>query len=89
MAHTHSAMKRMRQNEKRRTRNRRIRSRARTFVSKASALIAEGDRAEAETAVLAALRELDKTAQKGIIRHNNADRRKSRLMKKLDALAKS
>lgn len=87
MANIRSAIKRMRQNEKRRLRNRRMRSRTRTFVRKANALIASGDKAEAETSVQAAVRELDKSAQKGIIHPNNAARRKSRLMEKFNALS--
>ena len=87
MANIRSAIKRMRQNEKRRLRNRRIRSRMRTFVRNANALIVNGDKAEAETSVRAAVRELDRAAQKGIIHPNNAARRKSRLMEKFNALS--
>ena len=86
MANTQSAIKRMRQNEKRRTRNRMLRSRMRTFVKKANAAIATGDMALAERAVRAAGSELDKATQKGIIHRNNAARRKSRLMRKLNGL---
>jgi len=87
LANIKSAIKRMRQNEKRRLRNRRIRSRTRTFVRKANALITDGDKAEAETSVQAAIRELDRAAQKGVIHSNNAARRKSRLMEKFNALS--
>ncbi|MGH2370859.1 MAG: 30S ribosomal protein S20, partial [Chloroflexota bacterium] len=40
-----------------------------------------------QAAVLRAIRELDKAAQKGIIHRNNAARRKSRLMKRFNSLA--
>ncbi len=86
MANTKSAIKRIRQNEKRRLRNRRVRSRTRTFAKKAEALIASGKPAEAMEAVRAAVSELDKAAQKGVIHPNNAARRKSRLMKRLNSL---
>ena len=86
MANTPSAIKRVRQNARRRIRNRRVRSRMRTFVKKADATIATGDRALAERAVRAAISELDRAAQKGVIHRNNAARRKSRLIRRLNAL---
>ena len=85
MANIKSALKRMRQNEKRRMRNRMVRSRMRTFVRKADALIAEADKEAAEIAVKEAISEIDKAAQKGVIHRNNAARRKSRLMQRFNA----
>ena len=88
MANIKSQIKRNRQNEKRRVQNRVYRGRARTFVSYARTAI-EGTNVEAaQAAVLAAVSELDKAAGKGIIHKNNAARRKSRLMKHLNALSK-
>ncbi|HHX44008.1 MAG TPA: 30S ribosomal protein S20 [Chloroflexi bacterium] len=84
MANTKSAIKRMRQNERRRARNRAVRSRMRTFVKRANTAIVAGEEDAAE-AVRAAISELDRAAQKGVIHRNNAARRKSRLMKKLHA----
>ena len=86
MANIQSAIKRVRQNAKRRNRNRMVRSRARTFVKKANASIATGDKPLAEKDVRAAISELDRATQKGIIHRNNAARRKSRLMKNLGSL---
>ena len=86
MANIHSAEKAIRQSAKRRVRNRVARVRARSEVKQANATIATGNAADAETATLAAIRALDKAAEKGIIKKNNAARRKSRLMKKLNAL---
>lgn len=83
MANTRSAIKRMRQNEKRRLRNRRFSSGARTYVRKARLAIDEGDAAAARQATLEAISALDKAAEKGILHKNNAARRKSRLMKHL------
>jgi small subunit ribosomal protein S20 len=84
LANIPSQIKRNRQNEKRRLRNRGYRGAARTAVKNAfSAMTAENPSA-AET--LAALRALDKAAQKGAVHHRNASRRKSRLMKRLSAL---
>jgi small subunit ribosomal protein S20 len=87
LANIQSAIKRNRQNIKRRARNRMRRSRMRTFEKKADALLAEGNQVEAAEAVLAAIREIDKAAQKGIIHRNNAARRKSRLVKRLDVIS--
>jgi len=86
LANIRSAIKRARQNPKRRARNRMVRSRTRTYAKRANATIATGDRARAEEDVQVAVRELDRATQKGVIHRNNAARRKSRLMKKLNAL---
>lgn len=86
MANLKSSLKRIRQNEKRRLRNRSRRNRARTLVKQARAQIESGDFERAEQATRAALRDLDKTASKGVIHRRNAARRKSRLMKRLNAL---
>ncbi len=80
-------MKRVRQDRKRSMRNRRIRTRMRTFVKKAQSAIAEGDQEVASGAVVAAVREIDKAAQKGVIHQNNAARRKSRLMQRYNSMA--
>jgi small subunit ribosomal protein S20 len=48
--------------------------------------IQSGDVDLASEAVHKAIRELDKSATRGVLHHNNAARRKSRLMKKLNAL---
>ena len=88
MANTKSAIKRIRQNEKRRVRNRVYRGRARTYVKKARMAIESGDVEVARTATLQAVSELDKAAQKGVLHDNNASRRKGRLMKQLAALEK-
>ena len=87
MANLKSSIKRVRQNIKRRARNRVILSRSRTAVSKATRVIATGEKEEARTAVLAAISEVDKAASKGVIHANKAARRKSRLMSKLNDLA--
>ncbi|MBC7235783.1 MAG: 30S ribosomal protein S20 [Chloroflexi bacterium] len=87
MANTRSALKRVRQDRKRRLRNMRVRSRMRTFVKKANALIVEGQKEEAIEAVRQAISEIDKAAQKGVIHPNNAARRKSRLMRRFNAIA--
>jgi small subunit ribosomal protein S20 len=86
MANHKSALKRIRQNAKRREFNRTFRNRARTFVKKARTAIEDGNIQPAEEATRAAIQDLDKAASKGIIHKRNAARRKSRLMKQLNAL---
>lgn len=88
MANIKSQIKRNKQNETHRLRNRFFLGKARKAVSKAVEAIAEGDQTMSREAVLLAVRELDKAAEKGIIHKNNAARRKSRLMKHLAALSK-
>jgi small subunit ribosomal protein S20 len=87
MANHKSALKRIRQNEKRRIHNRIYRTRARTLVKQARAAITEGSDLEAaREATRVAIRDLDMAASRGTIHPNNAARRKSRLMKQLAAL---
>ena len=80
----HAGIKAMRQSQRRRVRNRVTRVTARTEIKDANALIVEGKTAEAETSTKHAIRALDKAVQKGVLKKNNAARRKSRLMKKLN-----
>lgn len=89
MANKPSALKRMRQNEKRRQHNRLFRGRARTEIKKARLAIESGDLEVARAATMDAVSALDKAAIKGIIHKKNASRRKSRLMKQLATLEKS
>lgn len=85
LANIKSAIKRNKQNEKRRLLNRVYRGSARTRVARARVAIEGDDPAAAKAATLAAISALDKAAQKGVIHKNNAARRKSRLMKRLNA----
>ena len=84
MANTESALKRMRQTDKRRLRNRRVRSQTRSYIRRARAQIEAGELEEAQESVAKAIRALDRAAEKGIVHRNNAARRKSRLMRKLN-----
>ena len=86
MANSKSATKRIRVAERRRLRNRPHRTAARTSVKKAETAIVEGDAATAREAVMQALSMLDRVESKGVIHKNNAARRKSRLMAKLNKM---
>jgi len=80
-----SAEKRMRQSIRRNLRNRAATSTIRTFVHRSERQLGASDVVAAEASVKLAVRALDKAAKKGIIHKNNAARRKSRLMRKLNA----
>ena len=84
MPHTKSAQKQVRVAERRQLRNKSIHSLCKTNITKAEKLIFSGELELAKQAVVAALSSLDKAAEKGVIHPNNAARRKSRLMKKLN-----
>ncbi len=84
MANSKSSKKRIRVAERRREENKPLRTEARTFVKKAEVAIASGDVDAAKAATLEAVSVLDRVADKDVIHKNNAARRKSRLMKKLN-----
>jgi small subunit ribosomal protein S20 len=86
VANTKSALKQIRVSEKKRRRNRPVKTRVKNALGKALASItsnAGGD--ETVEAVTEAISQLDRAASKGVIHPNNAARRKSRLMKRLNA----
>ena len=90
MPKSKSSQKQVRVAQKRRLRNKSISSLCKTNITKAERLIFLGELESAQSAVVAAIGSLDKAAEKGVIHPNNAARRKSRLMKKLNqALALS
>jgi len=85
MPNNAAAEKRMRQEQRRRAFNRSTKSIVKTQITKARQAISTTDDNSAE-AVRLAVSELDKAAKKGVIHKNNAARRKSRLMKHLNAI---
>ncbi len=88
MANHKSAEKRARQTETRTERNRARRSRLRTFVKRLELAIESGDATAAEGALKSAQPELARGVSKGIIHHNTASRKLSRLTLKVNALRK-
>jgi len=84
LPHSKSAIKRHEQSERRRLRNRSVRSTTRTALNRAHAAI-ERSTPERDDLVRAAQSTLDVSVRKGVIHPNNAARRKSRLMKRLNA----
>lgn len=84
LANTHSAIKRIRSNERKRQVNLIHRTRARTYVKRARRLIITGKLEQAQIMTRQAASALDKAAQKHVIHKNAAARRKSRLMRQLN-----
>lgn len=86
MPNTKSAIKRVRIEQKRRMRNRAVKSSVKTYIGKAQrAIAAQPNEETTVAAVRQALSQLDRAATKGVLHPNNAARRKSRLMKRLNA----
>jgi len=86
MANIKSAMKQNRQSEKRRVRNAAVRSTVRTAVKSTRIAIEGGQAEQARESLLRTIQVLDKAATKGVIHKNTAARKKSRLMRQLNAL---
>jgi small subunit ribosomal protein S20 len=82
---TKSAEKALRVSKRRRDDNKPVKSQTKTYVKKAEQLISSNELESAREAVKQAIAAVDRAAQKGVIHPNNAARRKSRLMKKLNA----
>lgn len=82
MANTRSAMKRIKQNEKRRLRNRAARSTIRSALKTARTAAAEKS-PQSKEVVLEAIRVLDRAVTRGVIHRNTAARKKSALARSL------
>jgi small subunit ribosomal protein S20 len=86
VAHSISARKRVRQNEKRRLRNRAQRSALKKTVRASITALSGADAAAGEQQFRVAVKALDQEAARGLIHANAAARRKSRLAKRMNAL---
>lgn len=86
MPNIKSAIKRVKTTESRNAQNTAVKSTMRTAVKKVEAAITTNDSAAAKEVFAKAASNLDKAASKGLIHKNAAARKKSRLMKKINAL---
>jgi len=75
--------------ERRRERNKSLRSAVKTSLTKAEKLISKKEAEAISAEVIRVISTLDKAAKKGVIHPNQAARRKSRLMKKLNRAKQS
>lgn len=89
MAKHASALKHTRQSIKRRARNRRNASFLKTSVKRLRAAIDGGDAEAARSLLGETVAQIDKAAKKGVIHDNAAARHKSRLSRKVNALAQA
>jgi len=87
VAHSRSAQKRIRQNEKRRLQNRRRKLGVKTAVRDFQDQLEAGDAAAAAEALKVAQKKIDQMVAKGAIHKNTAARRKSSLARALNAEA--
>lgn len=85
MPKTKSAKKRVEVIRKRTERNRRLKSALRTAIKRFEEALATGAVEEAQTRLRRALVAIDKAVTKGILHRNTAARKKSRLMRKMNA----
>ncbi len=79
MPNHRSALKRLRQSEKRRVRNKAVRSAIKTAIKRVRTAIEEGKPEEARAHLGAVVRLVDRAVTKGVLHRNNASRRISRL----------
>ncbi len=84
-----SAQKTARSSERKRLVNQPVKSEIKTLVSHAEAFIKQGKQAEAADLVKKAAIALDRAVNRKVLHANNAARRKSRLLKKLNTATKS
>lgn len=87
MAHSKSARKRIRQNTVRRLQNRRRKQGVKDSVRGFEAAVAAGQADQAAEQLKVIYKRLDQIAAKGAIHKNAAARKKSRLAKRLKAVA--
>ena len=87
MANTPQAEKRIRRNARRAAVNKGRLSRIRTHVKKVESAIEAGDKAAAQTALLAAQPEIARGVAKGVLHKNTVARKYSRLTKSVNAIA--
>ena len=89
MAHSLSAKKRIRQNEKSRLRNRRHTTALRSTIKSFLGLVQGGKVEEAEKALPKVCKAIDQVAAKGSLHKNTASRYKSRLSLRLNGAKKA
>ncbi|NCO79880.1 30S ribosomal protein S20 [Candidatus Falkowbacteria bacterium] len=87
MPNTLSAKKELRKNIKRQARNKKIKDNLKDLIKKSRQAIAAKN-AQAKELVAKTLKALDKAAQKGVIKKNTCNRRKSRLQQSLNKSVK-
>jgi len=88
MPNTKSAKKELRKSIKRRIRNKKVKDNLKSLIKKSRKAIEARD-SQAKELIAQTLKALDKAAQKGIIKKNTRDRKKSRLQQRLNKTFKA
>lgn len=83
---TKAAKKALKQNRQRRVFNLRRSRTMRSFIKQIQQLIAENKKEEALKLLPQTFKAIDKAAKKGVIKKNNASRKKSRLSKAINKI---
>ena len=89
MANHPQAKKRNRQRIKRTARNRHFRTKVRTLVKKVKGAVEAGEAGPAQEALKDAIRHLDRSVTKGVLKRKTASRAISRLTVAVNRIAKS
>ena len=89
MAIHKSVIKRHRQSLKRRARNQEIKSRVKTLIKKVRQSIDKKDHTTALTQLRVVNKALDGAANKGVLKHNTASRRMSRLARAVNLVSQA
>ena len=87
MANIKSAKKRILVDRRNAERNKAIKSSVKTAIKKVDAAVAAKDKTAADTALVAAISEIDKAASKGVFHKKTASRKISRLTLAVDKIA--
>ena len=87
MANIKSAKKRILVDRRNAERNKAIKSSVKTAIKKVDAAVAAKDKTAADTALVAAISEIDKAASKGVFHKKTASRKISRLTKAVNGIA--
>jgi len=82
-----TSLKKTRADKKKHLRNLRVKIQLKKALKKFEALLSAKNAGEAKTVLVKVLSQLDKAAKKHIIHSKTADRKKSRLMKRLSRAA--
>ena len=86
MANHKSALKRIKQNEKRRVRNASVKTSVKSSIKKVREAITNTDATAAKSSLGEAVAKLDGAVTKGVLHRNNASRKVSRLTIAVNAL---
>ena len=87
MANIKSAKKRIKVINTKTQRNKAIKTKVKTYIKKVEAAVVAKDAATAQTALTAAIAEINKATSKGIYHKNTSSRKISRLTKAVNKIA--